>query len=190
MRSTTPASRRSAATSKRSGATRPLAFGSWPRTRRTPPDDRGRRVIEPIELSFDVACSPAHAFDTWARRTSTWWPMSHSVSTERGLTVTFEPRVGGRIYERTPEGVENDWGRVLAWEPPTRIVYSWHLRVDSADATEVEIRFEPAPRGGTRVAIQHPGWERLGAAAASRREGNNAGWSWLLPHFVAATATQ
>jgi uncharacterized protein YndB with AHSA1/START domain len=149
-----------------------------------------RPVIEPIEIAFDVACSPAHAFDTWARRTSTWWPTSHSVSTERGLIVTFEPRVGGRIYERTPGGDEHDWGRVLAWEPPARIVYSWHLRADAADATEVEIRFEPAQGGGTRVEIQHRGWERLGEAAASRRDGNNTGWSSLLPHFIDAVASQ
>jgi uncharacterized protein YndB with AHSA1/START domain len=146
-------------------------------------------VIEPIELSFDVACSPTHAFETWTARTSTWWPTSHSVSTDRGLTVTFEPHVGGRIFERTPDGVEHDWGRVIAWDPPGRIVYSWHLRADAADATEVEIRFQPASGGGTRVDIEHRGWERLGDRAAARRAGNEAGWSGLLPHFIQAVAT-
>jgi uncharacterized protein YndB with AHSA1/START domain len=138
----------------------------------------------PIELSFDVACSPSHAFDLWTRRTSTWWPTSHSVSTERGLTVTFEQQAGGRIYERTPQGAEHEWGRVLTWEPPTRIVYSWHLRADAADATEVEIRFLAAPAGGTRVEIEHRGWDRLGSLGESRRDGNLAGWSSLLPHFA------
>lgn len=143
-------------------------------------------MIEPIELTFDVACSPAHAFDTWTRRTSIWWPVSHSVSTQRGLTVTFEPHVGGRIVERTPDGTEHEWGRVLAWEPPSRIVYSWHLRADVADATEVEIWFRPATAGGTRVEIEHRGWERLGAAAEQRKNANDAGWSGLLPHFIEA----
>jgi uncharacterized protein YndB with AHSA1/START domain len=147
-------------------------------------------TVEPIELAFELGCSPEHAFEVWTSRTSTWWPVSHSVSTERGLTVTFEPREGGRIYERTPGGVEHDWGRVLAWEPPSRIVYSWHLRVDAADATEVEIRFRPVSSGRTRVEIEHRGWERLGDAGASRRAGNEAGWSSLLPHFVSAIGSE
>jgi uncharacterized protein YndB with AHSA1/START domain len=143
-------------------------------------------MIEPIELDFDVACTPAHAFDTWTRRTTMWWPVSHSVSTEPGLTVTFEPHVGGRIVERTPAGVEHEWGRILAWDPPARLVYSWHLRADAADATEVEIRFVSASAGGTRVEIRHRGWERLGTAGPGRREGNMNGWGSLLPHFIDA----
>ena len=75
-------------------------------------------MTEPIEIEFEVACSPAHAFDTWANKTSMWWPSSHSISSAPGLVVTFEPRPGGRIYERTPDGSEHDWGEVLAWEPP------------------------------------------------------------------------
>lgn len=61
-------------------------------------------MIEAIRLSFEVACPAAHAFTTWTERTSTWWPPSHTVSTRDGLSVTFELRVGGRIFERTPEG--------------------------------------------------------------------------------------
>src|SRR3954468_8746141 len=72
---------------------------------------------EPLEFAFTVACPPEHAFAVWAERTSLWWPHGHSVSVEPGLTVTFEPRPGGRIYERTPQGEEHDWGEVLAWEP-------------------------------------------------------------------------
>jgi hypothetical protein len=64
--------------------------------------------VEPIEIRFEVACSPAHAFDTWTSRTSTWWPRSHSMTSSPGLEVTFEPRPGGRVFERTPEGVEHD----------------------------------------------------------------------------------
>src|ERR671926_95471 len=103
--------------------------------------------IAPLELRFTVGCPPGHAFATWAERTSLWWPHGHSVSAEPGLTVTFEPRAGGRIYERTPDGVEHDWGEVLDWEPPRRLTYLWHLRFDRADATEVEISFARAPEG-------------------------------------------
>jgi uncharacterized protein YndB with AHSA1/START domain len=144
-------------------------------------------TVEPLELRFTVACSPEHAFDTWARKTSLWWPHGHSVSADPDLTVTIEPGRGGRIYERTPAGDEHDWGQVLVWEPPRRLAYLWHLRFDRADATEVEIAFAPAPEG-TAVTIVHRGWERLGAMGPERRQRNERGWSGLVPHFVAACA--
>jgi len=141
--------------------------------------------MEPLTLDFTVGCSPAHAFDVWASRTSMWWPHGHSVSGDPGLSVTFEPRPGGRIYERTPGGEEHDWGEVLAWEPPRRLAYSWHLRQDKQDATRVEISFA-AEGAGTRVSIVHAGWERLGDRAAPLRERNRAGWGGLVPRYVSA----
>jgi uncharacterized protein YndB with AHSA1/START domain len=141
--------------------------------------------MEPLELEFDVACSPQHAFDTWARDTAGWWPASHSVSTDPGLVVTLEPRVGGRIFERTPSGDEHDWGEVTVWEPPERLAYLWHLRQDRDDATQVEITFTGSERR-TTVRIVHSGWERLGAKGSDLRDRNRAGWDGLLPRFVAA----
>jgi uncharacterized protein YndB with AHSA1/START domain len=143
--------------------------------------------MEPLELTFEVACAPEHAFAVWAERTSLWWPAGHSVSGEAALTVTFEPRRGGRIYERTPAGEEHDWGEVLEWKPPRRLAYLWHLRQDRADATRVEIGFAPVP-GGTRVTIVHGGWERLGARGAGLRERNQRGWRGLLGHYEAFVA--
>jgi uncharacterized protein YndB with AHSA1/START domain len=138
--------------------------------------------MKPLELEFTVACDPARAFSLWAEQTSRWWPHGHSVSTERGLTVTFEPYPGGRIYETTPAGVEHDWGEVLQWDPPHRLVYLWHLRFDRSDATEVEVSMTPLPEG-TRVRIQHRGWERLGAAAEERRDRNRRGWAAVIEHY-------
>jgi uncharacterized protein YndB with AHSA1/START domain len=147
--------------------------------------------MEPLELRFTVECSPEHAFEVWATRTSLWWPHGHSVSGDPGLTVTFEPRPGGRIFERTPDGAEHDWGEVLDWEPPHRLRYLWHLRFDRADATEVEIAFARDPAGdGTAVTITHRGWERLGAKGAERRERNRRGWDGLIPHYRQACAAQ
>jgi uncharacterized protein YndB with AHSA1/START domain len=143
--------------------------------------------MEPLELRLTVGCPPDHAFDVWATRTSLWWPSGHSVSADPGLTVTFEPRPGGRIYERTPAGAEHDWGEVLDWEPPRRLRYLWHLRFDRDDATEVEIVFAPAA-GGTEVTIVHRGWERLGAKGPERRERNRRGWGGLIPHYRQACA--
>src|SRR3954471_10592446 len=132
---------------------------------------------EPLEIAFTVACPPEHAFTVWAQRTSLWWPHGHSVSGDPGLTVTIEPRAGGRIYERTPAGAEHDWGEVLVWGAPRRLAYMWHLRFDRADATEVEITFAPADDPtATTVRIVHRGWERLGAKGPERRERNRRGW--------------
>jgi hypothetical protein len=143
-------------------------------------------VIEPIRLSFDVACPRERAFEVWTGRISQWWPADHTVSAEADLTVVLEPRPGGRIFERTSAGIEHDWGEVTIWEPPLRFGYLWHLRRDRADATEVEIHF--VERGGatTRIEIEHRDWERLGAEGESWRDRNYGGWSTLLPHYVAA----
>ena len=144
-------------------------------------------MIEPLRLSLTVACSPEHAFTMWTQRTSLWWPAGHTVTGEPDLDIVFEPRPGGRIFERTTAGEEHDWGAVLEWEPPRRLVYRWHLRQELADATEVEIRFAPQPGGeGTAVEIEHRGWERLGDRGPQRRERNERGWGGLLPAYVAA----
>jgi uncharacterized protein YndB with AHSA1/START domain len=139
-------------------------------------------VIEPIRLQFRVGCPPERAFSIWTGQTSLWWPASHTVSVEPPLTITFEPQRDGRIFERTTDGREFDWGWITAWEPPSRLVYQWHLRADRADATEVEIRFLPSDEG-TTVEIEHRGWERLGTRAIERRNANQAGWGGLLPHY-------
>jgi len=144
-------------------------------------------VIEPLQLSFTVPCDPEHAFDTWTRRIDLWWPTSHSVTQAPGLVVAIEPRVGGQLFERTPAGEEHDWGEVLAWEPPRRLVYRWHLRQDLADATEVEIAFGDVPEG-TEVRITHRGWERLGERGPDLRDRNRQGWGGVLPRFRDACA--
>jgi uncharacterized protein YndB with AHSA1/START domain len=142
-------------------------------------------MMQPLELEFTVSCSPDHAFDVWANRASLWWPRDHTMSAHPGLTVTFEPHTGGRIYERTPEGVEHEWGEVLAWQPPHRLVYLWHIAADRKDATEVEITFASA-EDGTTVTIVHRGWERLGARGRELHDRNRQGWAGLISHYVKA----
>jgi uncharacterized protein YndB with AHSA1/START domain len=146
-------------------------------------------TLEPLELELVVACPPDRAFALWATETTLWWPKGHSVSADPELTVTFEPRRGGRIYERTAAGQEHDWGEVLAWEPPHRLVYLWHLRFDRGDATEVEVTFSARSEGeGTDVRIVHRGWERLGSAGPERRDRNRRGWAGVLEPYRAACA--
>jgi len=143
-------------------------------------------MTEPLRVSMDIACSVEHAFSVWTTRIGAWWPPDHTVTGEPGLAIVLEDGVGGRIYERTPDGTEHDWGEVTVWKPPTQLAYLWHLRRDRADATEVDIRFVPLGATATRVEIEHRGWERLGSAAGEWRERNRAGWQTLLPHFLAA----
>ena len=143
-------------------------------------------MIEPLRLAFEVRCPAPHAFDVWTARISQWWPISHTISAEAGLLVVLEGRPGGRIFERTPGGLEHDWGEVTVWEPPRRLCYLWHLRADRADATEVEITFIDQGEASTRVEIEHRGWDRLGAFGLEWRDVNSAGWSGLLPYFIPA----
>jgi uncharacterized protein YndB with AHSA1/START domain len=147
-------------------------------------------MTAPLRMSFDVDCSAEHAFTVWTSGIGSWWPTDHTVTADAGLQVVMQGGVGGRIYERTPDGREFDWGEVTVWEPPARLVYLWHLRRDRADATEVEIHFVAAAPAKTRIDIEHRGWERLGRAAGPWRDQNQAGWQTLLPHFEAAIATE
>jgi hypothetical protein len=136
----------------------------------------------PLRLSFEVACSPEHAFRTWTSRIGTWWPRDHTV-TGQAEHVVMQADVGGRIYERTADGAEHEWGEVTVWQPPSRLAYLWHLGLDRARATEVDIRFVASGESATTVEIEHRGWERLGQDALAWRERNMAGWQSLLPHF-------
>lgn len=145
-------------------------------------------MIEPLRMSFVVECPVDHAFDVWTAQTSRWWPVSHTVTAERGLQVVFQAGKGGRIFERTPTGVEVEWGQITVWDPPRRLGYLWHIRTDRADATEVEINFTDQGDATTRVDIEHRGWERLGARGPGWRDANQGGWNGVLPIYVAECA--
>ena len=142
-------------------------------------------MIEPLRLEFELACDPAHAFAVWTERFGQWWPRGHSVSGDPAAVV-LEPWVGGRLFERTADGDELEWGEITVWSPPDRSGYLWHLRRDRSEATDVVITFVGIAGGATRVEIVHSGWERLGDEGPAWRDANRGGWAGLLPHFVAA----
>lgn len=143
-------------------------------------------MTSPLRITFDVDCAAAHTFEMWTSRIGTWWPTDHTVTGERDLLVVLESGVGGRIFERTLDGVEHQWGVVTAWEPPTRLSYLWHLGGDQSQATDVEVRFVALGPRGTRIDVEHRGWERFGERADAWRDRNRVGWETLLPHFAAA----
>ena len=140
--------------------------------------------VEPLVVEFEVDVPAARAFDVWTQRCATWWPASHTVSGGPSA-ITFEPRSGGRILERAPDGAEHQWGTVLDWEPPTRLRYLWHLFFDASEATEVEITFV-AREARTEVRLEQRGWDRLGDAGPPRRDRTRQAWDAITARFRAA----
>ena len=140
--------------------------------------------VEPLVVEFEVGVPPAEAFDAWTQRCATWWPPSHTIS-GRPSAITFEPRAGGRILERAPDGAEHQWGTVLDWQPPTRLRYLWHLFFDRSEATEVEITFTTRD-ARTAVRLEQRGWERLGDDGPPRRDRTRQAWSAISARFIAA----
>ena len=108
------------------------------------------------------------------------------------VPASFEPRSGGRWYEKGVDGSECDWGRVLTWEPPHRLVLSWHLNgqwevdADETHASEIEVRFTPDGDARTIIDFEHRHIERS-AFAAQLRDGVDSpqGWTGLLALFAA-----
>jgi uncharacterized protein YndB with AHSA1/START domain len=145
--------------------------------------------ISPVRKSITVRRPVETAFEIFTARLGRWWPMlTHSISEARAVDVVIEPRVGGGLYEVRDDGERFYWGRVLAWEPPDRLVVTWHPGMEPALAQEVEVRFVPVD-GGTRVELEHRGWAKLGAEARATRDGYNAGWeSVFVKNFADACA--
>ena len=117
-----------------------------------------------------------------------WWPKTKTISGERDAAVVIEPRLGGRIFERTRSGEEFVWGRITGWQRPHAFTYRWHIGSPPAQATEVEVRFTGQDNSTTLVEIEHRGFERLGAEGETRREANRVGWETFIPRFAAACA--
>ena len=143
-----------------------------------------------VRRSVRVTRSQEDAFRLFTAELGTWWPVeSHSIGSERegvtAETAVMESTVGGRLYERMSDGTEASWGTILTWEPPERIVISWHVNPDRPAPTEVEVRFVP-DGDGTRVELEHRGWERLGAEGEEARSGYSTGWEFVLGRYAAA----
>ena len=139
-----------------------------------------------VEKSVTVSVPVERAFEVFTAQIGTWWPLrTHAVDTERSETVIMEGRVGGRLYERTPSGEEHVWGTLVAWEPPNRIVYSWHPGRGEETAQEVEITFSPEAEG-TRVDIRHYGWEKLGDRLEETIASYNEGWDKVIAVYARA----
>jgi uncharacterized protein YndB with AHSA1/START domain len=139
-------------------------------------------VLDAVRHSIVVAASPERAFEVFTAELGTWWPLEKFARLDGPKTAMIEPRKGGRVFERSTSGEEASWGAVLEWEPPHRLVLAWKTNDDPNPPTEVEVRFT-ADGDGTRVDLEHRGWERLGEDGAEARESYDNGWPLVLGRF-------
>ena len=147
----------------------------------------------PIRKSIRVNAAPARAFEIFTAGMARWWLKTHTINPTKSpiKEIAIEPRTGGRWFERGEDGSECQWGKVLAWEPPTRVLLAWQIngrwQFDASLVTEVDIRFVP-DGSGTRVELEHRNLERFGPVAEQVRGqlDSEGGWSGLLQRFADA----
>ena len=111
---------------------------------------------EPIRQSVHVECPIEDAFRLFTEGFAEWWPLAaYSMTGQEAEACDMEPWVGGRVFERTRSGKEQEWGSVVAWDSPTRLTFTWR------PGARVDVQFQ-AEADGTRVTLIHTGWERAG----------------------------
>lgn len=137
-------------------------------------------MIEPVVKDLVVSATPEAAFRRFTAEIDTWWPKStHSVSQERCASVHWDGPKGADIYELEEDGTRHVWGTVRVWDPGSRLVTSWHPGRGAEEAQEVELLFESV-QGGTRVTLEHRGWDVLGEKAEATRSNYDGGWQGVL----------
>lgn len=142
-------------------------------------------TIAPVRKSVFVACSSERAWEVYTKEVDAWWPTStHAVNPGRVREVVLEPREGGEMYEVGEDGGRDHWARVLTWEPPRRLVLAWFVNPEMPAPTEIEVTFTPE-EDGTRVEVEHRGWERLGEVGAEKRSSYDEGWEPVLEAYRA-----
>jgi uncharacterized protein YndB with AHSA1/START domain len=148
----------------------------------------------PVAKSITVAAAADRAFSVFTEGMSRWWLKSHSINKSPIKDIVIEQKAGGRWFERGEDGSTCDWGRVLAWEPPTRLVLSWDISADWQHdptlQTEVEVRFIADGKDRTRVELEHRHLDRYGARRDEMRGifESDRGWKGLLDAFAACAS--
>jgi uncharacterized protein YndB with AHSA1/START domain len=139
-------------------------------------------VDAPIELAFSV----------FTEGFGTFKPPEHNLLGVEIAETVFETREGGHVYDRGVDGSECRWARVLAYEPPERVVISWdinpqwQIETDLEKTSEVEVRFISESSDRTRVELEHRNLDRHGEAWEGVREGvgGDGGWPLYLRRFA------
>jgi uncharacterized protein YndB with AHSA1/START domain len=140
--------------------------------------------VEPVRKEIVVHTSQERAFEVFTGQMERWWPKEHHVGTAPLARTVLEPRVGGAWYAICEDGSRSDTGKVLAWDPPHRVVLAWQLAAgwsyDPSFMTEVEVTFVAEGPRRTRVQLEHRNLERYGAAADDLRRSIDADGGWML----------
>ena len=138
-----------------------------------------------IKKSIHVKRPVDRAFRLFTEGIGKWWPLKEgfSMDSSRAADIFLEGHVGGRFFERLTDGEEIEIGRVTAYAPPDRITFTFKMP-SWEGPTEVEVRFSE-DAGGTRVDLEHRGWERAGARARELRDRFNGGWERVIACFAA-----
>jgi uncharacterized protein YndB with AHSA1/START domain len=149
----------------------------------------------PVRKTLTVAAPPQRAFEVFTAGFDRWWPRSHTIGKGPLKQAVLEPRVGGRWYGIDDDGSETDWGDVLVWDPPGRLVLAWRIGTDwqyHPDLlTEVEVTFTAQAQGTTRVDLEHRHLERMGDGAGGARDTFDSpnGWGGILQGYADAVRT-
>ena len=147
-----------------------------------------------VEAHCTVSTDPGAAFSAFTAGLGTWWPREYSWGPESLQRHELEPRSGGRVTEHTSGGGQLDWGRVLEWSPPTRLVLAWWIGPDRSPCpdtpTRVTIGFR-ADGDSTRVTVVHDRFEVHGDDGRDYAEAMRSehGWSHILQQYAAPLST-
>jgi uncharacterized protein YndB with AHSA1/START domain len=135
-----------------------------------------------IRKSIWIERPPETSFRVFCEEMAEWWPGGFGGKDSK---MFLEREVGGRLYERRADGTEYQIGRVTIYQPPSIVAFTW--RAPSWDVTtQVEIRFS-GEAGGTRIELEHSGWEQS-AKTRDARNNYDSGWSTILGHYKAVFA--
>ena len=149
-------------------------------------------MTEPAVVRHHVVVrgTPEQAFNAFTERMDEIKPREHNLLSAPIVSTTFEPRVGGNIVDRAADGSECRWARILTYDPPHRVVFSWDIgptwQLDDPDnASEVEVRFVADGADRTRVELEHRNLDRHGPGWPSLRDGvaDEQGWPLYLARF-------
>ena len=146
-----------------------------------------------IKKSITVEATQERAFNVFTSGIDRWWPRDHHIGASPLERVVIEPKVGGRWYALHKDGSESDTGRVLEWQPHSRVVLSWQItqewKFDPSFVTEVEINFVVEGPRKTRVELEHKHIERFGMNAEQMRKTfEDGGWDRTLGEFTKGLA--
>jgi uncharacterized protein YndB with AHSA1/START domain len=145
-----------------------------------------------VSRSIAVDVPIEHAFAVFTEGIGTWWPESHHILDGELKAMVFEPRAGGHIRDVATDGSECRWSRVLEYEPPTRVLFSWdislrwQIETDPSRCSEVEVRFSPDGEHRTLVELEHRHIDRHGEGWQQMRDAVGSPGGWSLESFAAA----